>query len=83
MKRVKKVSSPPKASGATNYDSDSENTTPPRRKHYKKKKAHKQQESTHAVKHIGDITALSKASSSTSTVSVYLAQLTTLVKYVK
>ena len=83
MKRVKKVSPPPEASGTSNSDSDSEDTTPPRRKCYKKKKACKQQESTHAVKHISDITALSKASSSTSTGSVNLAQLTTLVKNVK
>ena len=83
MKRVKKVLSPPKASGTSNSDSDSEDTTPPRRKCYKEKKAHKQQELTHAVKHISDITALSKTLSSTSAVSVNLAQLTTLVEYVK
>ena len=66
VKRVKnKVSSPPKASGTSDSDSDREDTTPPRRKRYKKKRAHKQ------------------ASSSTSTVSVNLAQLTTLVEYVK
>ena len=70
MKRVKKkVLSSPKVSGTSNPDSDSEDTTPPRREHYKKKKAGKQQELTHAVKHFSDITALSKASSSTSTFS--------------